>query len=173
MQIEKRKNKQPTSECFRAPAMGTGEAIKIQFRVCKHINVHTTQPFLEASWITKNTNASEKTEETVKCVSSFYFFFSFFFSKWNFSTEFFNMSPGGSEVSYTSCLKQMQNICHAANTLLLFPLPIKKINRKCGALRAKEICKKKSNLSSVLLFEVIVLVRPLFRFTQCRAVHGL
>lgn len=77
------------------------------------------------------------------------------------------MSPGGSEVSYTSCLKQMQNICHAANTLLLFPLPI------CGALRAKEICKKKSNLSSVLLFEVIVLVRPLFRFTQCRAVHGL
>lgn len=46
-----RKKKEQTTytECFRAPAMGTGEAIKIQFRVCKHINVHTTQPFLEAS----------------------------------------------------------------------------------------------------------------------------
>lgn len=144
MQIEKRKNKQPTSECFRAPAMGTGEAIKIQFRVCKHINVHTTQPFLEASWITKDTNASEKTEETVKCVSSFYFFFSFFFSKWNFSTEFFNMSPGGSEVSYTSCLKQMQNICHAANTLLLFPLPIKKLIENVGLWEPKRYAKRKA-----------------------------
>lgn len=47
----------------------------------KHINMHTTQPFLEASWITKNTNAFKKTEETVKCVSSFYFFVSFFFLK--------------------------------------------------------------------------------------------
>lgn len=68
----------------------------------------------------------------------------FFFSKWNFSTEFFNMSPGGSEVSYTSCLKQMQNICHAANTLLLFPLPIKKLIENVGLWEPKRYAKRKA-----------------------------
>lgn len=82
------------------------------------------------------------------CISAFVLF-----SKWNSATEFFNISPGESEVNYTSCLKQIQNIGCAATTLVWFPLTKKQnasVFQCCEAVRAKGICKKGNRLGHVL-----------------------